>query len=81
MKVHDLKISVKYFDAVESCIKNAEVRYNDRDYGVGDWLVLREWDGKRYTGRCVLRRIMYIVDLAEIGCEKWVLLCMGSIAS
>lgn len=36
MKTHHLKISDEYFEAVERRIKNAEVRYNDRDYSVGD---------------------------------------------
>ena len=77
MKTHHLKISEKYFDAVERRIKNAEVRYNDRDYNVGDWLVLNEWDGIEYTKRWVVRQITYIVKLDEIGLKNWVLLCMN----
>lgn len=76
MKIHCLKISDKYYDAVVYRIKNAEVRYNDRDYRVGDMLVLNEWDGKKYTGKCVIREIKYMVNLSEIGLEGWVLLCM-----
>lgn len=76
MKTHHLKISDKYFDAVENRIKNAEVRYNDRGYSVGDWLVLNEWNGTEYTKRWVVRQITYMVNLDEIGLDNWVLLCM-----
>lgn len=39
---HDLKILPRYFDAVEDGSKPFEVRRNDRDYQVGDILLLRE---------------------------------------
>lgn len=77
MKTHELKISEEYFDAVEYRVKNAEVRYNDRDYNVGDWIVLREWDGKKYTERWTVRQITYMVKLDKIGLENWVLLCIN----
>lgn len=77
MKTHHLKISNEYFDAVERRIKNAEVRYNDRDYSVGDWLVLNEWDGKDYTKRWVVRQITYIAKLDKIGLGNWVLMCIN----
>lgn len=42
MTEHRLKLNERYFDAVANGIKTFEIRKNDRDYKVGDTLVLRE---------------------------------------
>ena len=76
LKTHYLKILPEYFDEVVRRIKTAEVRYNDRGFSKGDLLVLEEWTGKEYTGYAVVRRITAVYDLAKIGCENYVLLCM-----
>jgi hypothetical protein len=44
---HDLKTWPEPFAAVLSGAKRAEVRKADRNYSVGDTLVLREWSPKR----------------------------------
>ena len=67
-----IKLLSRYFDAVESRIKTFEVRFNDRDYRVGDWLILREWDGSDFTGRAIMRRVTYVCSLDEIGLTGWV---------
>lgn len=41
---HDLKTWLQYFDAVVEGRKPFEVRRNDRDYQVGDWLRLLPYD-------------------------------------
>lgn len=41
---HRLKLNTEYFDDVLTGKKNFEVRINDRDYRVGDELILWEWD-------------------------------------
>ena len=41
-KIHVLKILVEYYSAVVSGAKKFEIRYNDRDYKVGDILRLTE---------------------------------------
>ena len=41
MKTHELKTCKQFFDAIARCDKTFEIRYNDRDYRVGDKLVLR----------------------------------------
>ncbi|CCQ40415.1 DUF3850 domain-containing protein [Yersinia enterocolitica] len=50
---HQLKILPEYFQAVVEGRKKAELRTNDRDFNVGDYLLLVEWDGgtDEYTGR------------------------------
>lgn len=57
---HEIKILPKYFDAVMSGAKNFEIRKNDRDYKVGDTLILKEWDCGKFTGRELERVVGYI---------------------
>lgn len=65
MKKHDLKILPQYFQAVWSGIKTFELRKDDRDYQRGDILVLREWDGEKYTGSAICVKVTYILQNAE----------------
>lgn len=60
---HDLKTWPEPFEAVWSGRKNFEIRRNDRDFKVGDTLLLREYEPEKqaYTGREVSRVITYIV--------------------
>ena len=58
---HELKILPEYFDLVTSREKTFEIRKNDRDYHVGDTLILKEWDGEKYTGRLVILYVNYII--------------------
>lgn len=51
MRVHELKISPKYFEDVKANKKNFELRKDDRDFKVGDFITLREYDNGQYTGR------------------------------
>ena len=61
-QTHDLKIGPDYFDAVSDGIKRFELRLNDRDFRVGDRLILREWAASGYTGRCVRCKVDYILS-------------------
>jgi hypothetical protein len=63
MKTHELKTWPEFFKAVASGAKTFEVRRDDRDFEVGDSLVLREWnqDKEQYTGRRVERVVTYIL--------------------
>lgn len=51
MKIHELKISPKYFEDVKANKKHFELRKDDRDFKVGDLITLREYDNEQYTGR------------------------------
>lgn len=42
--VHKLKIETQYFKQVISGEKTFEIRFNDRNYAVGDQLILCEYD-------------------------------------
>jgi len=61
--VHELKSWPEFFMWVLSGDKKAELRYNDRDYQVGDVLVLREWEPKTesYSGRQCRRRVSHVM--------------------
>ena len=43
VRIHQLKIAPKYFNAVVAGQKTAELRKDDRGYKVGDVLSLCEW--------------------------------------
>ena len=57
---HELKILPQYFDDVASGKKSFEIRKADRDFKVGDFLILKEWEGGMYTGRAVVAKVDYI---------------------
>ena len=70
---HNLKISPKYFNDVVYYNKRFELRKDDRNYQVGDTLLLEEYEDGEYTGRCFspIRPIQYILrDCEEYGLQK-----------
>ncbi len=44
MKEHELKCHPEYFSRVASGQKTFEIRKNDRDFQVGDIIILKEYD-------------------------------------
>jgi hypothetical protein len=61
--VHDLKIYPIYFKEVVTGNKKFEIRDNkDRNFNVGDTIILREWEPsiKKYTGLAFDVKITYI---------------------
>jgi hypothetical protein len=65
MTTHELKTLPEYFLDICSRSKNFELRKNDRNYKVGDHLILKEFDGEKLTGNQVKRTITYILDDVE----------------
>ncbi|MES0334785.1 MAG: DUF3850 domain-containing protein [Candidatus Magnetobacterium sp. LHC-1] len=61
---HGLKTWPEYFEKVITDEKRFEIRKNDRDFKVGDKLILIEFDPvtQKYTGRETERTIIYILD-------------------
>lgn len=74
---HQLKILPQYFQAVTVGDKSFEIRKNDRNYKVGDNIVLSEYEEGQYTGRNILAKITYITDYEQkddyvvFGIEKY----------
>lgn len=77
--VHVLKTWPKYFEAVYFGDKTFEVRRNDRNFQVGDTLLLREWDPETedYTGRKLEVQVTYMTDVADMGVLKEGYVIMG----
>ena len=76
--IHELKILPEYFEAVTSGRKQFEIRKNDRDFKVGDQLILREYKKYikhelpgltrttfSYTGDSYKAEITYITDYMQ----------------
>lgn len=64
MKTHKLKTWPEYFSAIAQGQKSFELRFNDRNFQLGDILELKEWhpSQKKYTGRTMLKRVTYILE-------------------
>ncbi|SMD38415.1 protein of unknown function [Bacillus sp. JKS001846] len=65
--LHNLKINKVFFTPVLEQIKTFEIRKNDRDFHIGDEVILNEWDDEKqqYTGRNVKVEILYITDYEQ----------------
>lgn len=68
-KVHNLKLSTEFFQAVYDNEKTFECRINDRNYEVGDELILCEFQVKKqeFTGRIFCVEIVYILQGGQFG--------------
>lgn len=73
---HELKTIPKYYKDALSGFKTFEVRYNDRNYQIGDTLILREYnpDVQRYTGRWHEETVGYILSDPHYVKEGFVIL-------
>lgn len=62
MSIHNLKCRPENFDPIHDRSKNFELRFDDRNFAVGDFLILREYDESSdyYSGRKAIRRISYL---------------------
>lgn len=69
MVVHKLKIKTQYFVDVKNGRKTFELRKNDRDFKVGDTLLLEEYNGD-YTGRFIKVIITYLLKGGNYGLDK-----------
>lgn len=60
--IHKLKILPAFFEPVLNGNKCFEIRKHDRDYKVGDYLVLNEFDNNKFAGRKIAKEITYILQ-------------------
>lgn len=72
--IHELKTWTEYFDKIISGEKKFEVRKNDRNFKVGDTLILKEWVNHGmagyYTGEEHTVSVSYILQGGQFGIEK-----------
>ncbi len=63
-RLHELKTWPEYFYAIENGTKTFELRVNDRDFQVGDILVLKEYRPhfETFTGREIRKRVSYVMS-------------------
>lgn len=62
MTTHRLKCQQPWYSDLLSRVKTFDLRLDDRNYKVGDTLVLQEYSEKYgYTGREFDRQVMYIL--------------------
>lgn len=68
---HELKVWPGCFAAVLAGTKPFDVRFNDRNFQVGDALLLREYEpeGEQYSGRTTTRWISYLLQGGSFGIE------------
>lgn len=61
---HAVKIEPRFYRMVINGLKPYEIRFNDRDYRVGDYLALNEWDAekKEYTHKTALFEIVSVLN-------------------
>lgn len=77
-KVHHLKTWTPFFKDVKSGVKQFEVRKNDRDYEVGDTLILEDFDPsiEKYSGAWIPKLVTYKLDDTRFVKEGYVILGM-----
>lgn len=59
---HELKCALEQWPYYKTGLKNSSMRFNDRNYSVGDIVILRLWEDNHFvTGELVVRKITHIV--------------------
>lgn len=62
-RIHELKAEKFFFRALADWDKTFEVRLNDRNFQVGDYLLIKEWDpaNRTFTGEEFKTQISFIL--------------------
>lgn len=74
MTIHALKTEPRFFHDVRDNGKNFEVRKNDRDYQVGDVLILCNYHPERFDYyvspyHALMRRVTYVLHGGQFGID------------
>ena len=82
LNIHELKILPIYFEEVVKGNKTFEIRKDDRDFKIGDILLLKEYDPDKkyldiedeethYSGKKILKKILYVLkDIPSLGLKE-----------
>lgn len=78
-KIHCLKITPPHFDAVCDGIKKSELRFNDRDFECGDYILLTKYISE-FTSDVILVEITHILPVMEFikSASGWVVLSIST---
>lgn len=76
-RTHELKTVQPFFNVLCTKAKTFEIRFNDRDFRVGDILILKEYypETNYFTGRIVKAEVTYILHDEKFLQKGYV--CMG----
>ncbi len=79
MATHQLKVWSEYMDDLLNGSKTFELRFNDRNFQVGDFLLLMEYDkeNQQYLGRELSVKITYVLDNSVFDALKEGYLILG----
>lgn len=81
MRIHELKCWPEFFQEIWIDKKKFEIRKNDRDYAVGDYLVQREYEiDKGYTGRVLVMSVPYLLDNPDFVKDGFVVMSIDEVA-
>ncbi len=71
MALHSLKTWPEHFELSRTGKKLFEIRKNDRGFGVGDYLALKEWSpiDRKYSGRVLYYRITCLYKGSQFGIQ------------
>lgn len=61
-KIHSIRLGTEFFEDSASGLKPFELRKNDRDYKVGDWLEMMEFKEGKNTGQIIKAEIIYMLE-------------------
>lgn len=75
MKIHELKLEKEYFTLLYANVKMYELRKNDRNFEIGDVLILAEIEPKdlSFTGMKLQRKVTHVLkgkDAERFGLKK-----------
>lgn len=76
-KTHELKILSEYFWDIAEGRKTFEIRKNDRNFQVGDYLILKEFKEEKHTGWKITVEVTYITDYEQK--ENYVVMGINSL--
>lgn len=68
MKTHELKIKEMYYQRIFDKEKMSEIRFNDRDYQVGDYIQFKyKWDYEDVPKEAkIISNYLFVEDLYKI---------------
>lgn len=67
---HRLKILPRYFNDIKTGVKKFELRKDNRNFKVGDILVLEEYENGEYTKNTITVKVSYKLKGGDYGLDK-----------